>query len=59
LIGSAVSNAAIIVNIGVLRIDFDCLGEIRDGAIIVAFGAERAAAVGVRTRIGRVDFDRL
>ena len=47
LIVGAVSNTAIIVNIGVVWIEFNRLAEICDSAIVVAYGVEGTAAVGV------------
>ena len=37
----------------------NCLAEIGDSAIVVALGAEQAAAIGVGISIVRIDFDRL
>jgi len=43
----AVSEAAMIEGVGILRTDFDSLSEIRNGANVVALGLEGAAATKV------------
>ena len=41
------SSCRIVINIGVVRGDFDSLGEICDGAVLVALSVEAAPAIGV------------
>src|SRR5689334_8004777 len=52
------SNAAVVVGLGILRIEPDCLVEVRDRPVEVALGAPGAAAVVVGVREFRTKPDR-
>jgi len=55
----AVSEAAMIEGVGILRADLDCLSEICNRANVVALGLEGAAAAKVGVLVERIDLDRL
>ena len=53
----AVSEAAMIEGIGVLRADLDSLSEICNRANVVALGLEGASTAEVGIRVQRIDLD--